>query len=175
MKRLKITNFHGFTLSDLRSYEKQEVQGNIRNRIMAVRRFNEGGMDLLLERKFGKGRSCLLTEEQQRELKETILNSSPSDHGLGTAVSWTTPIISAYIQSTYDVQMTLIGVLRKLWRLSLSYTRPTYVLKKADIHKQRLFSHQLDWIKKRLERKCSASISRWDTHSSLSESSRHLI
>jgi transposase len=141
MKRLKITNFHGFTSSDLRSYEKQEAQGNMRNRIMAVRlvmegklgkevaeicnlhrqsvseyvrRFNEGGMDLLLERKFGKGRPCFLTEEQQRELKETILNSSPSDHGLGTAVSWTTPIISAYIQSTYDVQMTRTGVLRML-------------------------------------------------------------
>lgn len=177
MKRLKIVHFHGLSPSDLRLYEKQETRANMRNRITAVRlvmegklgkevaeicnlhrqsvseyvhRFNEGGMDLLLERKFGKGRPYFLTEEQQMELKEIILTSAPSDHGLGTAVSWTTPIISEYIHRTYDVRMTRTGVLRMLWRLSLRYTRPTYVLKKADPEKQRLFSHQLEWIKKTL-------------------------
>ncbi|WP_110114983.1 helix-turn-helix domain-containing protein [Bacillus sp. CGMCC 1.16541] len=177
MKRLKITNSHGLSSSDLRSYEKQETRANMRHRITAVRlvmegklgkevaeicnlhrqtvseyvhRFNEGGLDLLLERKFGQGRPCFLTEEQQKKLKEVILTSSPSDHELGTAVSWTTPIVSEYILRTYDVQMTQTGVLRMLWRLSLRYTRPTYVLKKADPQKQHWFSHQLEWIKKTL-------------------------
>lgn len=105
-----------------------------------VRRFNEGGLDLLLERKFGEGRPCSLTEAQRTELKETILHSSPVDHGLGTAVSWTTPIICEHMNRAYGVQMTRTGVLRMLWRLSLSYTRPTYVLKKANLKKQQSFS-----------------------------------
>ncbi len=115
-----------------------------------VRRFNEGGLDLLLDRKFGEGRPCSLTEAQQNELTETILHSSPANHGLGTAVSWTTPMIREYIKRAYDVHMTRTGVLRMLWRLSFSYTRPTYVLKKANLKKQQAFSRQLEWIKKTL-------------------------
>lgn len=42
MKRLNITNFHGLTPSELRSYEKQESNANLRNRITAVRLVMEG-------------------------------------------------------------------------------------------------------------------------------------
>ena len=44
--------------------------------------------------------------------------------------------------------MSLTGILRMLWRLRLSYTRPTYVLKKADPKKQKVFQRQMDTIKK---------------------------
>ncbi|MDG4657585.1 IS630 family transposase [Ectobacillus antri] len=175
MKRLNITNFHGLTPSELRSYEKQESNANLRNRITAVRlvmegklgkevaeicnlhrqsvseyirRFNEGGLERLLDRKFSKGRPCSLTKEQLTELKKTVLHQSPEDCGLGTAVSWSVPLIREHIQRVYNVELTRTGVLRMLWRLSLSYTRPTYVLKKADPKKQKAFRRQLDWIKK---------------------------
>ncbi len=52
-----------------------------------VKKFNEGGMDALLERKCGLGRTCFLTAEQQNELKHVILTSSPSDYGLGCTSS----------------------------------------------------------------------------------------
>nr|WP_020062947.1 winged helix-turn-helix domain-containing protein [Bacillus sp. 123MFChir2] len=175
MKRLKITNTHGLTITDLRIQEKQENNAFFRTRIMAVRlvmqgklgkevaeicgihrqsvseyvkRFNEGGMDLLLERKMAPGRACFLTDDQQQALKEIILTSTPTDQGLGSAVSWTTPVIQEYLRRTYDVEMSTTGVLRMLWRLKLSYTRPTYTLKKADPKKQCMFRHQITLIKK---------------------------
>ncbi|WP_083566419.1 winged helix-turn-helix domain-containing protein [Domibacillus mangrovi] len=115
-----------------------------------VRRFNEGGLERLLKRKCSNGRPCSLTKKQREELKETVLHRSPEDCELGTAVSWSVPLIREHITRTYGVQLSRTGVLRMLWRLSLSYTRPTYVLKKADPKKQEAFSHQLNWIKKRL-------------------------
>jgi hypothetical protein len=43
--------------------------------------------------------------------------------------------------------MSLTGILRMLWRLGLSYTRPTYTLAKADPEKQRTFRREMDMIK----------------------------
>ena len=175
MSRLTITNSHGFTLDDLRKWEKKQTNINFRMRITVIRlvmegwtgkdvaqmcnlhrqsvstyvkTFNEYGMDALLHRKYGSGRPTFLTDQQQKELKQVILTTSPSDHGLGCAVSWTTPIIRSYLKQTYKVKMSLTGILRMLWRLRLSYTRPTYILKKADPKKQKAFQNQMNLIKK---------------------------
>ena len=51
-----------------------------------VRRFNEGGMDLLLERKTAPGRKYFLTDDQQKALKKTVLTSSPAEQGLGSVL-----------------------------------------------------------------------------------------
>ena len=178
MARLTITHTHDLTPTDLRKLEKQQDNVHLRLRITAVRlmmegymgkevadlcnlhrqsvaayvkKFNEGGIDALLERKCGPGRPCFLTTEQQNELKQVILTSSLSDHGLGCAVSWTTPIIREYVRNTYhvkNVEMSCTGILRMLWRLRLSYTRPTYVLAKADPEKQQVFEREIALIKK---------------------------
>jgi transposase len=187
MARLTITNTHGFTPTNLRKYEKKQTNAHLRVRITAVRlvmegrmgkevahlcnlhrqsvstyvkKFNEGGMDALLDRKYGTGRKCFLTEDQQMELKTVMLTSSPSDHGLGCAVSWTTPVIREYLKNTYDIRMSLTGILRMLWRLGLSYTRPTYVLAKADPEKQRVFRQEIHLIKKTSPRRYRSSLSR---------------
>lgn len=175
MPRLTITNSHGFTPDDLRKWEKKQTNVNFRIRITAVRlimegwtgkdvtqmcnlhrqsvstyvkTFNESGLHTLLHRKSGSGRPTFLTDTQREELKQVLLTTSPSDHGLGWAVSWTTPMIRQYLKQTYQIEMSLTGILRMLWRLQLSYTRPTYVLKKADPKKQKVFQLQMATIKK---------------------------
>lgn len=57
-------------------------------------------------------------------------------------------MIRQYLKQTYQIEMSLTGILRMLWRLQLSYTRPTYVLKKADPKKQKVFQLQMATIKK---------------------------
>ncbi|WP_081260312.1 winged helix-turn-helix domain-containing protein [Parageobacillus thermoglucosidasius] len=39
--------------------------------------------------------------------------------------------------------MNCTGILRMLWQLRLSYTRPTYVLAKADPEKQQAFEQEI--------------------------------
>nr|WP_255573235.1 hypothetical protein [Anoxybacillus sp. ST4] len=46
----------------------------------------------MLERKTPSGRECFLTDEQQ-ELKQTILTSTPADLGWDIASSWNTRTI----------------------------------------------------------------------------------
>ncbi|WP_425272978.1 helix-turn-helix domain-containing protein [Parageobacillus thermantarcticus] len=43
--------------------------------------FNEGGLDLLLDRKRPPGREPSLTPEQQQELKQTILPRTSAELG----------------------------------------------------------------------------------------------
>jgi transposase len=117
---LVMEGYMGKEVADLCNLHRQSVA-------TYVKKFNEGGINALLERKCGPGRPCFLTAEQQNELKQVILTSSPSDHGLGCAASWITPIIREYVRNTYHVEMSYTGILRMLWRLCLSYTGPTYV------------------------------------------------
>ncbi|MED0654833.1 DNA-binding protein [Anoxybacillus geothermalis] len=126
MARLTITYTHSFTQTDLRKLGKQPDNVHLRMHITAVRlvmkrymgkevaafcnlhgqsvatyvkKFNKSDMDALLERKSGPGRPCFLTAEQQNELKQVIVTSSPSNHGLGCASSWITPIIREYVHN----------------------------------------------------------------------------
>jgi len=47
-----------------------------------------------------------------------------------------------------------------LWRLRFSYTRPTYVLAKADPKKQQAFEQEIDLIKQTSESRYGALVSR---------------
>ncbi|WP_436197916.1 hypothetical protein [Geobacillus thermocatenulatus] len=49
----------------------------------SVSLFNEGGLELLLHRDFAPGREPFLTEEQQEEIKQLVLTTTPVGTGLG--------------------------------------------------------------------------------------------
>ncbi|MGR6117774.1 helix-turn-helix domain-containing protein [Aeribacillus composti] len=78
--------------------------------------FNEGGLDLLLDRKHPSCREPFLTAEQQQELKQIILTYTPAKLGWNIASSWNTRIIQPYIRERYGGTMSREGI-RKL-RLS---------------------------------------------------------
>lgn len=130
MKRLKITNDHGWTPRTLRKQERKIKDASLRVRVTAVRlvmeghlgkdvakmvnvcrqsvalyvaRFNQGGLDHLLDRRLPPGRVPFLTEEQQQEIRQLVLTTTPVDAGWGIASSWNTRILQSYIQQTYGV------------------------------------------------------------------------
>jgi transposase len=110
--------------------------------------FNEGGLDLLLDRKSPSGREPFLTPEQQQELKELVLPRTPAELGWDIASSWNTRILQSYIREHYGVMMSREGIRKLLHRLRLSWTRPTYTLAKGDAEQQQAFEKQMDLIKK---------------------------
>ncbi|MGG3978362.1 helix-turn-helix domain-containing protein, partial [Geobacillus stearothermophilus] len=108
MKRLNITDNHGWTPRKLRKQERKIKNAHLRQRVMAVRLvmegylgkevasmvnvcrqtvshyvslFNEGGLELLLHRDFAPGREPFLTEEQQEEIKHLVLTTTPAELG----------------------------------------------------------------------------------------------
>lgn len=85
------------------------------------------------------GASYKLTPQQRKELVQVIVNQLPADVGFSAKFNWTLAIIAAYIEREWNVTYTLRGVSKLLHALGLSYTRPTYVLAKADPAKQKAF------------------------------------
>lgn len=181
MKRLKITNDHGWTPRTLRKQERKIKDASLRVRVTAVRlvmeghlgkdvakmvnvcrqsvalyvaRFNQDGLDHLLDRRLPPGRVPFLTEEQQQEIRQLVLTTTPVDAGWGIASSWNTRILQSYIQQTYGVSMSREGIRKLLHRLRLSWTRPTYKLVKGDAKRQAAFQRELEFIKKTNYREC---------------------
>lgn len=78
------------------------------------------------------GRPPRLDEKQRAALKEVILNKVPSEVGFPAKFNWTAGLIAKYIKRELDFHYSIRGVTGMLDRMGLSYTRPTYVLAKAD-------------------------------------------
>ena len=175
MKTLQITKTHGLTTDHLRQMEKRTKEAGDRTRLAAVRlvmegykaidvavmlnihrqsvstyakHFEEGGISKLLHRKTPPGKVPYLSSVEQNELKQTILTKTPHELGMGLESYWNTKVIQEYLFEQFGVWMTREGIRVMLHRLELRYTRPTYVLKKADVQKQKQFQQQIDVVKK---------------------------
>lgn len=94
------------------------------------------------------GRPRLLTEEQEQELYEAIVNKQPVDFDFPAEMNWTSFLIRDWIKQEYDVTFTDRAVRIMLHRLGLSYTRPTYTLAKANPEKQEAFKEEFETTKK---------------------------
>lgn len=109
--------------------------------------YRENGIDGL---KMGHspGRPCLLTTEQEQQVYQTIVNKIPSDVGFPAKMNWTSPIIRKWIEKEFGVKYSDRGTRELLYRLNLSFTKPTYTLEKADPAKQEAFKQTFEEVKK---------------------------
>lgn len=94
------------------------------------------------------GRPSRLNEEQIASLKSLILQKLPVEVGFPAEFNWTAGLISKYIRREYEYKYSIKGVTKILKRIGLSYTRPTYVLAKADKQKQEQFKQDFEKVKK---------------------------
>ncbi len=80
-----------------------------------------------------------LTEDQEQQLVQIVAYKQPVDVGFPAKYNWTLSLIVAFIKREWNETYTLRGASQLLEDLGLSYTRPTYTLKKADKEKQKQF------------------------------------
>jgi putative transposase len=112
-----------------------------------INKYRDAGFEALEDHAYG-GRPKKLSDEQEEKLKDLILTKLPVDVGFSAEFNWTSEIVKQYIEKEYGVKFCLSGVNAVLKRLNLSYTRPTYVLAKADKEKQDEFKKEFEGIKK---------------------------
>jgi putative transposase len=100
--------------------------------------------------KIGKstGAPRLLTHEQENQLVEIITTKTPDEVGFFPRKNWDSNIIRQFVLKNFNTEYTQRGMLEVLYRLNLSYTRPTYTLAKADPIKQAEFIQEFEIIKK---------------------------
>jgi transposase len=99
-----------------------------------INSFNEGGLEQLLKYKAGSGRPCILSDEEKADCKERLL-ATPEASGIGVGVNWDSRLLQTYIAKEYGKKVSRSNLQKIMKALGFSYTRPTYVLAKADLSK----------------------------------------
>lgn len=94
------------------------------------------------------GRKTKLTSEQEQKTYQTIANKTPVDVGFPARMNWTAPLIRKWIEQEFKIYFSERGTRDLLYRLKLSFTRPTYTLAKANPIKQDAFKKEFEEVKK---------------------------
>jgi transposase len=112
-----------------------------------IRNYKAKGLPGLVM-KHSTGARRKLSKDQEVLIVETVTNKTPDEVGFESRKNWTIEIIRQWVIKTFDITMSHRGMHEVLHRLNLSYTRPTYVLKKADKAKQEEFKITFEGLKK---------------------------
>ena len=138
-----LRHFEGFTnkrIAEMEALEPHAVGNYIRN-------YKLKGL-AGLEMKYSPGPPKKLSKEQEEKIIEVITNNTPNEVGFESRKNWTLDIIRDWVKNEFKVDMSQSGMCVVLHRLNLSYTRPTYVLAKADKVKQENFKSDFETLKK---------------------------
>lgn len=112
-----------------------------------IRKFYDEGMNgLALGHSPGAPKK--LTADQEAQLRQTILGHTPDEVGFAPHKNWTIEFIRQWVKRAFHITYSHRGMAEVLYRLNLSYTRPTYTLAKADAEKQASFRQQSKALKK---------------------------
>lgn len=112
-----------------------------------IRQYQGGGIEALRIKK-QPGAEPKLTKEQEQEFLSIISTKTPEESGIGIFANWTSALACQLAKERYGVSYSDRGMRNLFERLGLSYTRPTYTLKKADPQKQEQFREQFEGLKK---------------------------
>ena len=101
--------------------------------------FRQKGITLLSE--FGyKGRSCNLTNDQQKSLKNWIQKTIPRS----------TNVIGAWIDKNFGICYTRSAIIKLLNRLDIEYCKPKTISKNLNVEKQKSFIDEYNALLKNL-------------------------
>jgi putative transposase len=99
-----------------------------------IHSFNEGGLDQLLAYGKGSGRPGKLTEDEKADCIEKLLGT-PEAAGIDVGVNWDSRLLQGYILKAHGKTLSRSNLQKIMKAMGFSYTRPTYVLAKADLSK----------------------------------------
>ncbi len=112
-----------------------------------ISKYNKSGLDGLNPKPI-PGAPRLLTPEQEKELALIITTKTPDEVGFPNRKNWYINIVQEWVKKTWGVQYSHRGMAEVLYRMELSFTRPTYTLAKADPQKQEKFKQDFELLKK---------------------------
>lgn len=112
-----------------------------------IKKYKQGGLDHLKPLP-KSGAPRLLTKQQEQQLVEVVTTKTPDEVGFPDRKNWNAIVIMAWVKNNFGVKYSHSGMLYVLYRLNLSFTRPTYTLAKADPQKQEEFKQRFDLLKK---------------------------
>lgn len=115
-----------------------------------IGKYKKGGIEALVLRT-APGAQKKLTDEQEEQLLQTVSDCTPEEAGIGIFANWTAGLVCEWVRQQFGVEYSESGMRDLLHRIGLSYTRPTYTLKKADPEKKKAFKERFEALKKTAE------------------------
>ncbi len=112
-----------------------------------IKSYTKNGITGLIPAK-SSGNPKKLSDEQEAKLYECISGKTPTEVGVAPFVNWTAPLACQWVLREFSISFSERGMRDVFYRLKLSYTRPTYTLKKADIEQQKEFKSDFAELKK---------------------------
>jgi transposase len=112
-----------------------------------IKKYKSNGLQGLAMKK-APGAPKKLSAEQEQKLIYIITNNTPDEVGFEARKNWTIELILQWVIANFNITIKHSSMAVILHRLNLSYTRPTYVLKKADAEKQEAFKKDFKNLKK---------------------------
>jgi putative transposase len=112
-----------------------------------IRKYKEGGLNNLMPVP-NPGAPRRLSEEQEKQLVQVITTHTPDEVGFPFRKNWNSILIKDWVKNNFGIEYCQSGMLYVLYRLNLSFTRPTYTLAKADLLKQEEFKQNFELLKK---------------------------
>jgi len=144
-KKYQVIHLHMKRLTNTRV---AEIVGLSRETVgIYIMKYKEGGIGALVPKK-SPGRPSFLTKEQELQIYTTICNNTPEDVGFDGIANWTAKIACHWVFREFGIQYKVNGMLDMFHRLELSFTRPTYVLAKANPEEQEQFRNDFEAVKK---------------------------
>lgn len=138
-----LKHFEGFNNKEIAKMEGLEPHavGNY------IRNYKLNGLTGL-KMKHIPGAKRKFSTEQEHKIFEIVTKNTPDEVGFEGRKNWTIEIIRQWASKEFNIRMSHKGMALVLHRLNLSYTRPTYVLAKADKMKQENFRIDFETLKK---------------------------
>lgn len=84
-----------------------------------VHRYKQQGIEGLKD-KVGRGRKTSLKEEELDHIRQTILNTAPSEYGY-TSKRWTGPLLLRWINKEYKTEFTTTTIYKLLEKTGLEF------------------------------------------------------
>lgn len=106
-----------------------------------VHRFESEGIEGLID-KPGRGRKSRLSDDQKKELRDIVLNESPTNYQYNSE-TWTGPLVMELINKKYGISYQKAQVYNILKGLGLTYQRAKGFYPEADLEKQEEFKEEL--------------------------------
>lgn len=138
-----LMHFEGYSnkkIAEMFSLEEHAVSKYIKN-------YREGGL-VGLEMKYSPGAPSKLNKEHHDAIIKLVTENTPDEVGFECKKNWTIELIRQWVINTFNITVSHSGMGALLHKLNLSYTRPTYVMKKADKEKQEEFKIKFEDLKK---------------------------
>lgn len=138
-----LKHFEGFTnrkIAEMENIDEHTV-GNY------IKKYKTDKLDGL-NMGHSNGKKRRINPEQEKLIVEIITTKTTDEVGFESRKNWTIELIRQWVIKEFNITMSHRGMAEVLYRLNLSYTRPTYVLAKADKEKQEKFKNDFEELKK---------------------------